>query len=64
MTYFTDSPFERMMVQRPRHSPGPSPVPKPTGCRGCSYGSGKPCVGVCLKKTMETQKEGKQNDNA
>lgn len=62
MTYFTDSPFERMMVQRPRHSPGPSPDKKPPGkCRGCGYNTGKPCVGVCLKKMME-KREGKQNE--
>ena len=62
MTYFTDSPFERMMVPRPRHSPGPSPDKKPPGkCRGCGYNTGKPCVGVCLKKMMEKQ-EGKQNE--
>ena len=60
MTYFTDSPFERMMVQRPRHSPGPSPVEKPTGCRGCPYGDGKPCVGVCLKKLTTKKEEPKE----
>ena len=62
MTYFTDSPFERMMVQRPRSSPGPSPVSRPPGkCRGCGYQTGKPCVGVCLRKIME-EKEAKRNE--
>lgn len=53
MTYFTDSPFERMMTQRPRSNPGPSagkrpPAPNPE-CRRCPYGAAKPCVGVCIR---------------
>lgn len=62
MTYFTDSPFERMMTQRPRQSPGPSANKRPPGsypeCRRCPYGAAKPCVGVCVKQLLEEQKGG------
>lgn len=54
MTYFTDSPFERMMTQRPRQSPGPSASKKPPGpypeCRRCPYGAAKPCVKELIDK--------------
>lgn len=58
MTYFTDSPFERMMVQRPRSNPGALPVSRPRGkCRGCGYHTGKPCVGICLNNMDEMRIE-------
>ena len=58
MTYFTDSPFERMMIQRPRNYPGPSPSPdRPPGCRGCPYGTDKPCAGMCMKKTIQKKED-------
>ena len=60
MTYFTDSPFERMMTQRPRNFPGPSAQKRPPGpypeCCRCPYGAAKPCVGVCVKLLIKEQK--------
>lgn len=32
MTFFTDSPFERMMVQKPRHWREERPPTTPKGC--------------------------------
>lgn len=48
MTYFTDSPYERMMQQKPSGGRDARPPAAPKGhrCHGCSrYGSG--CVGIC-----------------
>lgn len=60
MTYFTDSPFERMMVQRPRSNPGSSSAPKPPSpCAGCGCAGSRPCVGTCMRELME-KKEAKQ----
>lgn len=44
MTFFTDSPFEKMMIQRPtgRREPTP-PVPVSPACASCPY-RGKPLV--------------------
>ena len=57
MTLFTDSPFERMMVQMPKyrreeHPPAP---PKDHRCYGCSYYvSG--CAGICYRDLIITPK--------
>ena len=50
MTFFTDSPFEKMMIQRPtgRREPTP-PVPVSPACASCPYRGQAPCVGYCLK---------------
>lgn len=48
MTYFTDNPLARMMMQKPRGGRDARPPAAPRGhrCHGCSrYGSG--CVGIC-----------------
>ena len=58
---FTDSPFERMMKQRPRYSPQNKPLPKPPKnslCRGCAYWRGMACVGTCYRDLIITRKEG------
>jgi hypothetical protein len=58
MTFFTDSPFERMMVQKPRHGreETPPPLPKDHRCYGCSYyGSG--CAGTCYRDLIITQND-------
>lgn len=54
MTFFTDSPFEKMMIQRPieRHEPTP-PVPVSPACASCPYRGQAPCVGYCLKQLRE-----------
>lgn len=61
MTFFTDSPFERMMVQNPRTQKEP-PKPAAPPCGGCAYGTGKPCVGVCCRKLL--QQNGEKPGNA
>lgn len=56
MAFFTDSPYERMMMQKPRggqRETAPSPYPPGHGCHGCPYGRDRPCLGVCIKK-LET----------
>lgn len=48
MTFFTDSPFERMMTQKPRQGREETPpsLPKDHRCYGCSnYGAC--CTGTC-----------------
>ena len=53
MTWFTDSPFEKMMTQKPhgRHRDDKPPVPRSPACVGCPYNKGlAPCVGYCIKK--------------
>lgn len=39
MTFFTDSPYERMMVQKPKYGREEQPpaTPKDYCCYGCSY---------------------------
>lgn len=49
MRYFTDSAYERMMLQIPRKSRSrPAPAPKGHPCHGCKrYGEG--CVLPCYR---------------
>lgn len=58
MTFFTDSPFERMMVQRPRKGREKPRAPAPEGhhCHGCArYGEG--CVLPCYRNLLPKRKE-------
>ena len=44
MTWFTDSPFERMMTQKPGHErrgDDTPPVPHSPACNGCPYSRGQ-----------------------
>lgn len=52
MTYFTDSPYERMMMQKPaaRREP-PKKAARP--CGDCPYYKGQPCVGICCRTLLE-----------
>ena len=54
MTWFTDSPFEKMMTQKPgsgQHRDNALPVPHSPACNGCPYSRGQaPCIGYCIKK--------------
>lgn len=66
MTYFTDSPLERMMVQKPgpvRRQGAQTPALVPGNkCYGCVYGRDRPCAGVCMKKVLAArQAEGGKN---
>ena len=51
MTWFTDSPFERMMTCVPKGYGGPAPPPLPPGhpCYGCGN-YGEPCAGFCHRE--------------
>lgn len=51
MTWFTDSPYEKMMTQKPNgRRDTASPVPVSPACESCSYKGLAPCVGCCMKK--------------
>lgn len=54
MTLFTNSPYEKMMKQRPtgRRENAP-PVRKSPACVSCPYTGQSPCVGYCLKQVQE-----------
>ncbi|WP_195270528.1 hypothetical protein [Eubacterium sp. 1001713B170207_170306_E7] len=57
MTWFTDSPFEKMMTQRPRngrHKEKP-PVSHSPACEACPYKGIAPCVGYCIKKIQKQE---------
>lgn len=58
MTFFTDNPLEKMMIQKPcgRRDNAP-PVPYPTRCGSCPYKGASPCVGYCIKKIKDKQPE-------
>lgn len=59
MTWFTDSPFEKMMTQKPGHGrqgDDTPPVPRSPACTDCPYHKGlAPCIGYCIKK-LQTKK--------
>ena len=53
---FTDSPYELFMTQVPvgrREAPPPPSWPPGHPCRGCPYGKGAPCIGVCWRKLIK-----------
>lgn len=56
---FTNSPYEKMMKERPRPC-RPAPArkpPKDSPCRDCSYWNGSVCVGVCYRDLIFPQRE-------
>lgn len=57
MRWFTDSPFEKMMTQRPngRRENAPS-VSHAPACKGCAYKRNSPCVGYCIRKVQNITK--------
>jgi len=66
MRYFTDSPFERLMMQKPRERrerQPPAPPSRGHPCRGCHYYDGA-CVGPCYRDLIITpkRKEAEQCD--
>lgn len=61
MTWFTDSPFERMMTRIPKGNGGPPPPPLPPDhpCYGCgNYGA--PCAGFCHREIEARWKKGRK----
>lgn len=61
MTYFTNNPLERMMMQKPSPGKDKAPVitaPKGHHCYGCArYGEG--CVLPCFRDINAMRKEQK-----
>lgn len=55
MGYFTESPYEGLMRQKPeagRTALSPEP-PLEGRCRDCPYGSARPCIGICLRELIQ-----------
>lgn len=60
MKRFTDSPYEKMMMQTPRaHCPDTPKAPPGSPCYRCSYWCGMACVGICYKELTATRKGGR-----
>ena len=59
MTFFTDNPLERMMIQKPEDGKrGKSPPASfPPRCEGCPYKGQAPCIGYCIRKIKEHEPE-------
>lgn len=54
MSWFTDSSFERMMVQKPEGRRGSAPpLSLSPECKDCPYKRTEPCVGICIRKLCE-----------
>lgn len=52
---FTDSPYERMMTQKPtagREVREPPALPADHPCHGCAYGRDTPCLGICWRELL------------
>ena len=64
MGFFTDSPYEYMMLQRPYSSGKAADTqaafPEGHPCGGCPYGKGSPCIGVCMEELLH-RRRGKIN---
>ena len=53
---FTDSPFEKMMKQKPRpQAPSPAKPPRGSRCSGCPYWRGIGCVS-CYRELMRARR--------
>lgn len=62
---FTDSPFERMMTQRPapsRAAPASPVHPPGHPCYRCPYGLNAPCVGICYKNLKKEREKNAVSD--
>lgn len=59
MTTFTNSPFERMMQEKPRYSPEPQDTGLPADhpCSHCSY-EANCCRTACYRKLLKRPAEG------
>ena len=56
---FTNSPFERMMKQKPRpQAPAPSKPPRGSRCDGCAYWRGIGCVS-CYRELLKAPSSGR-----
>lgn len=56
---FTNSPFERIMKEKPRpQAPTVNQPPKGSACRGCSYWRGIGCV-TCYRELLKSPAGGR-----
>ncbi|MGN9173406.1 hypothetical protein ACTM9N_11315 [Lachnospiraceae bacterium HCP1S3_A8] len=56
---FTDSPFEKMMKQKPRPQvPAPAKPPRGSRCSGCPYWRGIGCVS-CYRELLKAPAGGR-----
>lgn len=66
MRHFTQSPYEGLMRQKPEAGRIALP-PKPPSegrCKGCPYGSARPCIGICLQElSRKKKKPGQETEN-
>jgi hypothetical protein len=51
--YFTNSPYERMMMETPRGRPETEALPPGHPCRGCCYYKGEKCIGICWRTLLK-----------
>lgn len=56
MKYFTDSPYERMMMEKPYAGGRAKAASVKEPCGKCSYSAEKPCIAVCMRR-LATGKE-------
>lgn len=59
MTLFTNSPFEKMMIQKPEYQKRDKSPPGdiPPRCRGCPYLGQSPCIGYCIRKLKDDKQQ-------
>ncbi len=65
MTFFTDSPFERMMVQTPkegREDNEPPALPDGHHCIGCNYKHAACYSGTCHRDIIMLKKKKSEKD--
>ncbi len=56
MRYFTDSPYERLMMERPYAGNREKAEPAEFPCGRCGYGAAKPCIAVCMRAVAGDRK--------
>jgi len=56
---FTDSPYEKMMKEKPRppRRGAAAKPPKGSPCRDCSYWNGTACIGLCYRNLIILPRE-------
>ena len=57
---FTDSPYEKMMKEKPRppRRDTARKLPKNSPCRDCGYWNGTACIGVCYRDLIILREKG------
>lgn len=58
MKYFTDSPYERLMMEKPHADREKAAAPAKAPCGRCGYGAAKPCIAVCMRAVVGDRKKG------